>query len=181
MTRTRSYRLPILLAAAVSLGLFACGDDAPPDDEVPGTPFDVQFGVWDGDAQVFSELEDAQRVELVSGFQGLVFVNLALLADREVPARYRAEGEIVFEDYDERYPFYDNQVLFEPVGDAWRVVPSFRVPFGLPASELDGRVVRFDLRLESLADDWFAEASIRFTIHDGNCVHTPEGEFICDE
>ena len=102
------------------------------------------------------------------------------MAERDIPARFRAEGEIVFEDVDERYPFFDNQVLFEPVGDEWRVVPSFRVPFVLRISELDGRVVRLDLRLESVTGDWEAESSRRFTVRDTECRHTPEGEFVCD-
>lgn len=142
--------------------------------------FDVQVGVWDPDEESFTELADGQQVELVSGFQGLVFVNLALLAERGIPARFRAHGEIVFDDFDERYPFTDNQVLFEPLDDDWRVVPSFRVPFGLPASALDGREFRLELEFESLSDDWRAALSRRFTIHDGNCVHTAEDEFVCE-
>lgn len=168
-------------AALWSLALSACGVDGPDTEPEPeGERFDVAVGRWDPDAETFEALADGAPVELVAGFQGLIFVNLALRAERDVPARYIADGEIVFEDVDERYPFYDPQVLFEPVGDTSRVVPSFRVPFGLPASELDGRMVRFDLRLESHRDDWWAETSVRFRIHDGDCVHTPEGEFVCD-
>lgn len=170
-----------VLAAMVALAVGACGDAG---DGAPGpepTVFTVEFGTWDADARVFAPLADGAPVDVVMGFQGLVFVNLALRAERNIAARFVARGEVVFEDYDERYPFYDNQVLFEPVGDAWRVVPSFRVPFGLPASELAGRPVRLDLVLTSHDGAWAAEGTFRFVLVDSRCVHTPEGEFVCED
>lgn len=168
----------IALVFILFVSLAACGEatDAPVDDS---TPFALTMGVWSADDAVFAELADGQEVNVVMGFQGLVFANLALMAERDIPARFTAEGEIVFPDVDERYPFYDNQVLFEPLDESWRLVPSFRVPFGLPASELDGREVRLDLRFESRDGAWVSEASYVFTLTDEDCVHTPDGEFIC--
>lgn len=164
------------------VGLVACSEAALTEEpEVDRDVFEMELGVWNADSEVFSELEDEGTIELVMGFQGLVFVNLALFADGQIPARYIADGEIVFDDVDERMPFFDGQVLFEPAGDEFRLVPSFRVPFNLPASELDGRVVQLDITLRSHDDEWESSASARFTIHDGECEHLPSGEIVCSE
>ena len=162
------------------LALFACSEGLEPEPEPERESFTVALGVWNPADEVFSELAEEEPVDLVMGFQGLVFVNLALFADGEIPARYTAEGEIVFEDVDERFPFFDGQVLFESYGDGTRLVPSFRLAFDLPASELDGRIARFDVTLRSHDDEWESTASCTFQIHDSACEHLPSGEIICD-
>lgn len=170
---------PLLCLSIVALA--ACSESVTTEPEPDRDVFELELGVWNGEDEIFSELENEGTIELVMGFQGLVFVNLALFADGEIPARYIAEGEVVFDDVDERMPFYDGQVLFEPVGDDFRLVPSFRVPFNLPASELDGRVVQLDITLRSHDDEWESSASARFKIHDGECEHLPSGEIVCSE
>ena len=163
------------------LALFACSEVAlGPEPGPERETFSVSLGVWDSSDDVFSELVEEQPVDLVMGFQGLVFVNLALFADGDIPARYTAEGEVVFEDADERVPFFDGQVLFERFGDDARLVPSLRLAFDLPASELDGRTARFNVTLRSHDDEWEAHASGTFEIHDRACEHLPSGEIVCD-
>ncbi len=171
--------LPILGSSLVALCLFACGADPSPEPEEQLNEFEFQIGTWDPVAEVFHELAEGDPVPLVQGFQGLIFVNLALLGDREIPARFEAEAEIVFEDYDERYAFSDPQLLFEPLDDTWRVVPSFRVPFDLPVSELTQRPVL--LRISLRSEDWAATKECRFWIADANCHHNPDGSFVCDD
>ncbi len=178
-------RLPLIVMRSLLclslIALVGCSEAlAPTEPEPDRDVFELQLGVWNAEDEVFSELQDEGTTELVMGFQGLVFVNLALFAGGSIPARYVADGEIVFEDVDERIPFFDGQVLFEPLGDDHRLVPSFRVPFNLPASELDGRVVRLDITLSSHDGKWESSASTRFTIHDGECEHLPSGEIVCD-
>lgn len=169
-------RITLLLTAFV---LAACSEVAP-EPEPERETFDVQLGVWDGEEEVFSELLADEPVDLVMGFQGLVFVNLALFADGDIPARYTADGSITFEDVDETVPFFDGQVLFEPFGDGARMVPSFRVAFDLPASQLDGRIARFDVTLRSHDDEWESTATYSFQIMDRECEHLPSGEIICN-
>lgn len=169
----------LLIFIIVALTLAACSE-ATQESEPERETFEVQLGVWDADQAVFSELVDEAPVDLVMGFQGLVFVNLALFADGDIPARYTAAGTITFEDVDETVPFFDGQVLFERLGEDARMVPSFRLAFDLPASELDGRIARFDVTLRSHDDAWESTATCTFQILDRACEHLPSGEVVCD-
>lgn len=161
--------------------VIACGGDAAAPEPTPDPEmFSVKVGVWDADQAAFSELQSGQSVNIVMGFQGLVFVNLALLTEAEIPNRFSAEGTLTFEDDGRTLSLYDNQVLFESMLDA-HLVPSFRIPFSDSASSLANRTLRLDLVLTSQDLEWQAERTFTFTITDRQCQHMPDGTFVCDE
>ena len=162
----------------LALGALAC-DEGSSDTPIASKDFSISMGFWDAQGESFVGLQEGQPVDIIMGFQGLVFVNLAILTEEDIPARFSAEGTLVFEDTGEEIPFFDNQVLFETLVDEWRVVPSFRIPLNLPVSLIEGRPVRLDVQLLSGSMEWSAESSSVFLLHDGECEHTPTGEFVC--
>lgn len=175
-------RRSMALASATlgALALAACAEEAAgPGEPVHSLEFPLQLGAWDSSTETFVELPDAAQVEIVMGFQGLVFVNLALLTDEAIPQRFRAEGELTFLDTGEMFPVVDNQVFFEPLpGETW-LVPSFRIPLSGTAATLDGREIELVVTLSSQDDTWCSDLDKRLVLHDGDCVHNPDGTFVC--
>lgn len=170
----------VLFAFVAGLALFAtaCGDDAGEDDE-PTEPYALTLGTWDNEAATFAELAEGEVVEMVVGFQGLVFANLALMTWDDVPVRQVAEAEVELVGHGLTYPFVDNQLFFEEVGEGALVVPSFRVPFELPETELEGETVR--LTVVVAADGREARIEAEFVIRDDeDCFHTPWDEIVCE-
>lgn len=156
----------------------ACGGDAGDDDE-PAVPYALTLGVWDAESATFTELADGDVVEMIVGFQGLVFANLALMTWDDVPVRQVAEADVELVQHGMQYPFVDNQLFFEQVAEGALVVPSFRVPFELPETELIGEQVR--LRVVVGADGREAVVEASFVIRDDeDCFHTPWDEIVCE-
>ena len=157
-----------------------CGDDgAPHDPEDLRTRFDVQLGVFDADTSTFAELSDAEHVEIIVGFQGLVFIDLALLTDAPIGARFQAVSEVDFDDDELDFTFQDNYVFFEDRAGV-KIAPSFRVAFDIPVDRIDGEEIELHVVLTD--DTWRADLRRRFRIADlDGCLHNPDGgEPICD-
>lgn len=174
---TTMFRL--FLAAVLGCLLVACGEVLEEPPPMPD-PFAMQVGIWDAETATFNPLVDGQPVSVVQGFQGLVFLNLALFSDANIPPRFQAEGTLVFRDTGEVRELYDNQVLFETRSEGM-VVPSFRVGLPYRVSELADRAVDVTLTLTSLDDAWQSDAAFWFIISDQTCRHLPDGTFECDD
>lgn len=157
----------------------ACGGDdttAPPDN---ATPFVTTLGVWADDTASFSTLADGAAVPVVEGFQGLVFANLALRADADVPAQFVADGTLRFDDTGDEVPLYDGFVFFEALPQG-RVATSFRVGLSGTAASLDDRPLTLSFELRSHDGAWRSDVDARLVLRDAQCRHTPEGTFVCD-
>jgi hypothetical protein len=132
----------------------------------------------------FTPLVDGTEQPLISGFQGLLFVNLALATHDEIPTRLRGEIAIALPGLDDSYTYEDNQIYFEsellPDGSSILVVPSFRVPFERAPEELDGQTVELVATI-GVHSEYRAVVTATFALRDAsNCIHLPSDEIVCD-
>jgi hypothetical protein len=163
------------------LCLHGCAEEEP-DPEV--IPFELALGTWDRALGDFRPLEAGTTQPLIAGFQGLLFVNLALLTSADIEPRQRARVDVGIVGLGEEYSFNDNQVYFEqellPDGTAVLVVPSFRIPFERAPEELDGDEVRVSI-LVGLGEALQGRAEGSFRVADAdNCIHLPTDEIVCE-
>ncbi len=171
--------LTVALGALCVVGLLACDGDDPKDEPpVPVENFDLSVGTFEEEA--FRPLSASDVVEIVVGFQGLIFVDLALHADQDLPQWWQAETQVTFLDSpDLSYSFRSNRIEFESENGGV-LNRAFRVPFGQDIGLLDGERIELDVTIR--ATGWEGNGSARFLIEDNEeCTEDPEGDLICEE
>jgi len=176
------YRPLFASLVAALLCVAACGDDTVTGEEpvVPAEPFELEIGVLDSDSGDFVPLGPSDTVEIVVGFQGLIFVDLALRAPAEVASRFTANAFVAFTDAPELdYSFRDNFVDFDPGRNGTRICRRFRVPFGQELILIDGQDIELDLALR--AAGWDGQTTVGFAIEDAeDCIEAETGELVCE-
>ena len=178
-----------LKRAVFALGLLsliaspvACSDDDGGDVADTGPinwrDFTLQIGHLD-DAEAFQALDAASTMEIVVGFQGLIYIKTSLSADADIPDILTADARVSFvdrPDYD--FTFRSNYVEFDP-GPVPRLCRLFQVNFGQDISLLRDQTIELTITLTG--DDWRSTASQRFTIVDEeDCYEAQTGELICE-
>jgi hypothetical protein len=141
--------------------------------------FDFEIGLLDGEE--FDSLASPDTVEIVVGFQGLIFIDLSLAAEVVLPERVSVVGEVNFTNEPSlTFNLRTDVVLFEQDGDGSSIAPDFRVLFGFDLELLDGKEIELELKLE--ARGWLGTAQAQFFIVDQEqCFEDPNGELDCTE
>jgi hypothetical protein len=174
----RPFRWLALVACFASCGPEDAAGEADAQPDLPVQPFSVQIGRLDA-AHAFTPIASTDSVEIVVGFQGLIFFDLALLAPAEVPAEMSAEAAVRFDDPAQNFSFRTNHVEFRPFRGG-RLSPAFRVPFGQDLALIAGQHIAIELVLT--APGWRGEASADFDIVDEDvCSPDGTGEDRCDD
>ncbi len=171
-----------IAALALLWTLTACGDNPEEggEDTGPDTPaetFEFSIGEADEDG-AFTPVGSGDSVEIVVGFQGLIFIDLILDAPADVEWRMAVECDITFAerpDYD--FGFRVNRLQMATV--AGRRLGELRVPFGQDVSLIHGQDITVDVRLS--ATGWEGQSSASFRIADDErCIEDPDGELECE-
>ncbi len=164
---------------ALPLLMLACGESDGGSDEpdVPAEAFEMGVGALDASGD-FQTLSPSDTVEIVVGFQGLIFVDLLLSIPEHVPWRFNADCEVSFAaepDFD--FGFWVNRLTFDPLAGGQRA--ELRIPFGQDVSLIDGHDLTVSIRL--LATGWEADQTVSFHIADDErCIENPDGELECE-
>ncbi len=186
-------RLPVALVARSHFALLALvvfascgpatpsGDAGPADagpDAAPAEPFDFEIGRLDQEG-AFVPLGSQDTMEIVVGFQGLIFIDVALQTTAPIPARLEGLATVHFDDAAYDFTFRDNYVSFEASAHGPRLCRAFRVPFGQDLALLDGQTITLELELS--AAGWQGGHSASFQIADNeDCYEAVDGEIICE-
>lgn len=169
-----------LLGAVLLAALTACGEttgDGDAGDDVPTQEFEIAIGRVDAATDRFELLADSDEVEIVVGFQGLNFVDLALRGSEAHPSRLTALVDVAFPDAPDRdYSFRDNAIEFKDLIGHRRAL--LRVPIGQDVAVVAGSDVV--IRVELQTRGWHALASSGFRMVDNEqCFENPAGELEC--
>lgn len=168
----------ICACALLALVPLSCDDDPKDEPPVPVEEFELSVGTYESDA--FHVLAPDDVVEIIVGFQGLIFIDLALQADQELPTWWQAETQVTFVDSpDLSYSFRSNRVELESSGSGV-LNRAFRVPFGLDIGLLHGQ--RIEVEVTVRATGWEGNGATEFLIEDNEqCTEDPNGDLICED
>lgn len=177
----KSRILPAAGWMATAMAGGACADvavderDAGPD--APADTFEVVVGVPDETFR-FAPIRVDDTVEIVVGFQGLIFIDLLLDVPADVPWRLGADCDVSFDDRpDFDFAFRVNLIEFDSVAERRR--GELRVHFGQDVALIDGRDISIAVRL--FASGWEGRARASFRIADDErCIENPAGELECE-
>ncbi|MFB6264190.1 MAG: hypothetical protein ABEL76_11280 [Bradymonadaceae bacterium] len=141
-------------AVLVSAALVACaagcspdgasssegGDAGPADRDAHGTKnVELEIGLLDEKGR-FDPLERGERVRIEVGFQGLIFIDFALLGPERLPSRLSGVAEVRFAESDDDFRKRRNGVRFRRRADGKRVAERFRVPFSSLSAAVGSRI-----------------------------------------
>ena len=169
--------IAVLSSALVSCALLGGCDEPTPEPEPEPEPFALTVGTYDYETEVFQELADGAEVEVLIGFQGLVFIDLALLTEDSIPAQAQVRAQVDFRDTPEvAFSFRDDYLYFD--ADPFGQLASLRVPFQNAVDEIDRD--EMTMTLEITAGDFAAERTIRLMVVNDGCVHLPDGTIECE-
>lgn len=127
------------------------------------TTSSLRLGVVDETGH-FKPLKPNDEVDIVVGFQGLLHVDLAATGPADMPRVVSGEAEVHFDN--QKFDFSDpkNRIHFDGEFDGRRLCERFRVRFGLDLSQLKGKQVEVEAKLEK--DSWQGRGTTQFTIVD---------------
>ncbi len=140
--------------------------------------FDATIGLVD-EQGAFQPLQESNTVEIVVGFQGLIFIDVSILTDSDVPETMISDASVSFPNepsYD--FTFRNNFVSFEDSGGQ-RLCRIFQVPFWRELALIKDQPIELNVPLTG--EDWQTMISQRFTIvDDEDCYQVMSGEILCE-
>jgi hypothetical protein len=114
---------------------------------------------------------------VVLGFQGLVFVDLAMRAPAATPGTLGADVAVHFSDASRDFVFSSAYLVFEPVAEGGSLCSFFRVLFREEPNELDGEGVALNVTLTGARAS--AQSTAFFSLIYRGCTEDPSGNLIC--